>query len=72
MKLLRVVFFTSMPVFLLLGLYNGLAVNYIIFFAQLFLAAAALGLHFWTVRSFRFSQKLQSELGVGGGRPCSG
>ncbi len=67
MKLLRVVFFASMPVFLLLGLYNGLAVNYIIFFAQLFLAAAALGLHFWTVRSFRFSQKLQSELGVGGG-----
>jgi uncharacterized protein (DUF58 family) len=55
-----------MPVFLVLGLYNGLAVNYIVFFMQLLLILAVLALHIWTVYSFRFSQKLQRELGSGG------
>jgi hypothetical protein len=67
MKLLRILFFISMPAFLIAGLYNGISANFIIFFAQLFLALAAAALHFWTLYSFKFTQKLQDEICSGGG-----
>jgi hypothetical protein len=31
MKLLRILYFASIPVFLVIGLYTGLAVHYIVF-----------------------------------------
>lgn len=67
MKLLRILYFASIPVFLVIGLYTGLAVHYIVFFTQLFIILVLLGLYYWMVYSFRFTQKLKSDLGSGGG-----
>ncbi len=67
MKALRIIYYISMPAFLIAGLYNGITANFIVFFAQLFLALAAAALNFWTVYSFKYTQKLQDEVGLGGG-----
>ena len=58
MKLLRVVYYLLMPVFLFAGLYTGMRIWYILLIAQILLVLAILALNQWTVRTFSYTQTL--------------
>ena len=66
MKLLRIVFWLLMPVFLCAGLYTGMRIWYIFLFAQVLLLLVILGLNQWTVRTFSYTQTLDADTGVKG------
>jgi len=66
MKLLRIVFYLLMPVFLAAGLYTGMRIWYIFLFAQVLLLLVILGLNQWTVRTFSYTQTLDADTGVKG------
>lgn len=61
MKLTRILFWTCMAVMLLMGLYTGLMVYYIVLWAQALLVAAVLVIDGITVRRLRFRQTLDSD-----------
>jgi uncharacterized protein (DUF58 family) len=66
MKLLRFFFYAIIPASLLAGMYTGLILFYIIFFTQLLLLVAVVFIDIWTVKTFRYVQKLGRESAVKG------
>ena len=61
MKLLRIVFYLLMPVFLVAGLYTGMRIWYIFLIAQILLLLAILALNQWTLRTFSYTQTLDAS-----------
>ena len=67
MKLLRILFYLLMPVFLFLGMYTGMRLWYVLLWAQVLLLLVILGLNQWTLRTFSYTQTLDADAGVKGG-----
>ena len=67
-RLRRLLFWWSMPVFLVLGRYTGLRIFYILLFVQLLLLGAVLLVSLWTIHSFRFYQDLEHARAFKGSR----
>ncbi len=66
MKLFRWIYYTSMALFLIAGMYSGLKVYYVVFFTQLLIFLSVLGISLWTVYTFRFKQELSVKSCVKG------
>ncbi len=66
MKILRVLFYLLMPVFLLAGLYSGLRIWYILLISQVLLVLFIVALNQWTVRTFSYTQTLEDSAAVKG------
>ncbi|NLO47993.1 MAG: DUF58 domain-containing protein [Clostridiales bacterium] len=67
MKLLRFFYYAAMPIMFLFGMYTGLILFYVIFFTQLLLLVVVVFIDIWTVKTFRYTQKLGQESAVKGG-----
>ena len=52
MKVLRILFYVLMPVFLVAGLYTGMRLWYVLLIAQVLLLLFIFGLNEWTLRTF--------------------
>lgn len=61
MKLTRFFYYGLMPVVLFFGLYTGLTVFYTVLFMQILLLCAVFFIDLWTVKTFRYAQKLELE-----------
>lgn len=66
MKKYRFVYWGVMLCALVYGLYSGNRFSWMLFFVQLFMLAAALGINLWTVWSFSYLQRLSAEQGEKG------
>ena len=66
MKVLRIVFYLLMPVFLVAGLYTGMRLWFILLFAQALLLVFIFALNQWTLRTFAYTQRLDADAGVKG------
>ncbi len=67
MKVLRILFYLLMPVFLFAGLYTGLRLWFILLISQILLVLIIVALNLWTVRTFSYTQHLDDEEAVKGG-----
>ncbi len=66
MKILRLLFYLLMPVFLFAGLYTGLRLWYILLISQLLMLLVILALNQWTLRTFAYTQTLEDSAAVKG------
>ena len=66
MKALRIVFYLLMPVFLLAGLYTGMRLWFILLIAQILLTLFIFALNQWTLRTFAYTQSLDTNAAVKG------
>ena len=67
MKVLRIIFYLLMPVFLVTGLYTGMRLWFILLIAQALLVLFIFALNQWTLRTFAYTQSLDDAVGVKGG-----
>jgi uncharacterized protein (DUF58 family) len=67
MKVLRIVFYLLMPVFLFAGLYTGMRLWFILLIAQVLLLLLLFALNQWTLRTFAYTQSLDDTVAVKGG-----
>lgn len=58
MRPVRIFYYGLMPVWLLCGLYTGLTFFYTVLFMQLLLLVFVFFIDLWTIKTFRYSQKL--------------
>lgn len=68
MRARRLIFWIVMPIALFAGLYTGLRIFYIIFFIQLLLLALGIGLAYYTINNFKFTQTIDSTRAVKGSK----
>ena len=61
MKVLRVIYYLLMPVFLFAGLYTGLRIWYFFLIAQFLLVLFIFALNQWTLRTFAYTQTLETD-----------
>ena len=66
MKVLRLLFYLLLPVFLFAGLYTGLRIWYVLLIAQILLVMAIFALNQWTLRTFSYTQTLDDSAAVKG------
>ena len=66
MKVLRIIFYLLMPVFLVAGLYTGMRLWFILLIAQVLLLAFIFVLNQWTLRTFAYTQSLDVDSAVKG------
>jgi len=66
MKPLRWFYYLIMSLCLVFGMYSGLRVYYIVFFAQLFVVLSVVAVGVWTVCAFKYKQELSHETCVKG------
>ena len=66
MKVLRIIFYLLMPVFLVAGLYTGMRLSFILLIAQVLLLAFIFVLNQWTLRTFAYTQSLDVDSAVKG------
>jgi len=68
MKTIRIVFYATMGLCLLAGMYTGLRVYYFVFFAQLCSLLVMLLVNLWTIYAFTYKQELNKKACVKGER----
>ena len=68
MRARRYIFWALMPIVLYAGLYTGLRIFYIIFFIQILLLALGIGLAYYTIYNFKFTQTIDSTRAVKGSK----
>ncbi len=66
MKVLRIIFYALMPVFLVAGLYTGMRLWFVLLIAQVLLLLFIFGLNQWTLRTFAYTQSLDATEAVKG------
>ena len=66
MKVLRILYYLLMPVFLVAGLYTGMRLWFILLLAQILLVLFIFALNQWTLRTFAYTQSLDVSEAVKG------